>query len=234
MSTWRDFWNQDTPIYANERHKTLHYRGVARDIAALIPSPDAVVLDHGCGEATDADRVAAACGKLFLCDAAPLVRDRLNERFREVPNIQVVSPEGVGDLPDASLDLVVSNSVVQYLSRAELDASLRLWRAKLKPAGHLVLADVIPPDVSPLTDAAALMRFAWQGGFVVAAGVGLVRTALSDYRTLRSRLGLSQYTESGMLGILERAGFTAERRPRNMGHNPARMTFAARPAPDRA
>jgi SAM-dependent methyltransferase len=230
LSTWRDFWNQDTPIYANERHKTLHYRGIARDIVALIPSPDAVVLDHGCGEATAADRVSAACGKLLLCDAAPLVRQRLLERFREVPNVQVLSAEGVGDLPDASLDLVVSNSVLQYLSRAELDASLALWRAKLKDDGLLVVADVIPPDVSPVTDAKALLRFAWEGGFVIAAASGLVRTALSDYRTLRNRLGLSHYTETGMLGILERAGFTAERRARNIGHNPARMTFLARKA----
>ncbi len=228
MSTWRDFWNQDTPIYANERHKTLHYRGIARDIVALIPSPDATVLDHGCGEATDADRVAAACGKLLLCDAAPLVRERLKARFGEVPNIQVLPAEAVADLPDGSLDLVVSNSVLQYLSRAELDAALALWRAKLKPDGLLVVADVIPPDVSPLRDAEALLRFAWRGGFLVAAASGLVRTALSDYRTLRNRLGLSHYTETGMIGILERAGFTAERRAENIGHNPARMTFLAR------
>jgi hypothetical protein len=31
-----------------------------------------------------------------------------------------------------------------------------------------------------------------------------------------------------MIGILERAGFTAERRADNIGHNPARMTFLAR------
>ncbi len=228
MSTWRDYWNQDTPIYANERHKALHYRGIASDILELIPSPDALVLDHGCGEALEADRVASACGRLYLCDAAPLVRERLGERFRAVPNVQVLAPEGVADLPDGSLDLVVANSLVQYLSRAELDSCLGLWRAKLKDGGVLALADVIPPDVSPLTDAKALMRFAWRGGFVVAALSGLVRTALSDYRTLRARLGLSHYTETGMLGILERAGFQGERRARNMGHNPARMTFLAR------
>jgi hypothetical protein len=32
-----------------------------------------------------------------------------------------------------------------------------------------------------------------------------------------------------MLDILDDAGFTAERAPRNLGHNQARMTFVARP-----
>src|SRR5688500_18923408 len=75
--TWREFWNRDTPIYAGERHKLLHYRLLAKDVAALIPSPEAAVLDHGSGEALSADRVAARCRRLYLCDAAPFVRERL-------------------------------------------------------------------------------------------------------------------------------------------------------------
>jgi len=228
LSTWRDFWNQDTPIYASGRHKERHYAGVADDIVRLIPSRDAAVLDHGCGEALSADRVAAACGKLYLCDAAPLVRQRLNERFREAHDIQVLAPEGVSHLPDASLDLIVANSLVQYLSRAELDAALAQWRSKLKPDGALVLADVIPPDVSPIRDAAALLRFAWRGGFLAAALVGLVRTAFSDYRRIRREQGLAQYAEAEFAGVLAAAGFRAERLANNMGHNPARMTFLAR------
>jgi len=103
---WRDFWNQDTPIYVSERHKALHYALIARDMARLIPQPDAVVLDHGCGEALSADRVAARCGRLYLCDAAPLVRERLERRFGAEARIAVLAPEEVGGLPDASIDLV--------------------------------------------------------------------------------------------------------------------------------
>jgi SAM-dependent methyltransferase len=227
---WRDFWNQDTPIYVSERHKALHYRLVANDIAALIEDPASVVLDHGCGEALSAERVAAACARLYLCDGAPLVRERLEERVSRNPRIAVLAPEGVEALPDGSLDLVVVNSLAQYLSLDELRGLLRLWRAKLKPAGRLVLADVIPPDVSPLTDAKALLSFAASGGFLKAAVIGLVRTALSDYRKLRDELGLAQYDEPEMLEILAEAGFSAERRARNLGHNQARMTFVARPS----
>jgi ubiquinone/menaquinone biosynthesis C-methylase UbiE len=228
--TWRDYWNSDTPIYVNERHKALHYRVVANDIAALIERPGAMVLDHGCGEALSAQRVAAKCERLYLCDGAPLVRERLEERFGADPRIAVLAPEEIDGLPDASLDLVVVNSLIQYLSLEELRRHLRLWRAKLKRDGQLVVADVIPADVSPVADAKALLSFAWTGGFLKAALAGLVRTALSDYRKVRDELGFAQYDEAEMLEILSEAGFAAERRARNFGHNPARMTFIARPA----
>jgi ubiquinone/menaquinone biosynthesis C-methylase UbiE len=227
---WRDYWNQDTPIYSGERHKLLHYRLVANDIIGLIPSPDAVVLDHGCGEALFADRVAAKCGRLYLSDAAPLVRERLQERFGENGKIAVLSPDDVAEIPDDSLDLIVVNSLLQYLSLDEFRALLKLWRGKLKSEGRLVIADVIPPEVSPIKDAGALLSFAWRGGFLKSAVMGLARTAFSEYRKIRDEIGLSQYSEADIEDILQDAGFSIRRAERNLGHNPARMTFVASPA----
>ena len=227
---WREYWNRDTPIYVSERHKVLHYQLVGSDIAALVPSPEAHVLDHGCGEALSAGRVAARCARLYLCDAAPLLRERLAGRFGSNPKIAVLAPEEVERLPDGSLDLVVANSLVQYLSRDELRDLLRLWRAKLKREGRLVLADVIPPALGPIADARALLGFAWKGGFAARAVLGLVRTALSDYRKLRNALGLSTYAEGEMIELLAAEGFSGGRQRKNIGHNQARMTFVARPA----
>jgi ubiquinone/menaquinone biosynthesis C-methylase UbiE len=228
--SWRDYWNADTPIYVNDRHKLLHYQLIARDIAALVPGPGAHVLDHGCGEALSAGRVAAACARLYLCDGAPLVRGRLAERFRAEPRISVLAPEEVAAIPDASLDLVVVNSLLQYLSLEEFGDLLGIWHAKLKETGRLVLADVIPHETGPLDDVRALLAFAWEGGFLIAALAGLVRTALSDYRRLRAELGLAHYGEEELIQILRERGYSVRRYPTNIGHNRARMTFEASPA----
>lgn len=233
MTSWADYWNADTPIYVSERHKALHYRGVARDIVALIGElglpADATVLDHGCGEALSADLVARRVGRLYLCDGAPLVRERLAQRFAANERIAVLAPEAVGALSDASLDLIIVNSLVQYLTRDELFDLLAMWEAKLARGGRLVLADVIPREIRSTTDAAALLSFAWRGGFFGAALAGLARTALSDYRKLRSELGLAQYDEVEIIALLADAGFAAQRRRPNFGHNQARMTFVATP-----
>lgn len=232
--TWRDYWNSDTPIYVNERHKHVHYARIANDVLALLSEPGLRVLDHGCGEALSADKVAAATGHLYLCDGAPLVCGRLSERFARVGNLTVLSPEEMDRIADGSIDLIVVNSLIQYLKRPELDVALAVWRAKLAQDGRLLIADVIPGDVGPLTDALALLGLAAGNGFLLAALGGLVRTALSDYARIRAELGLSHYAEADMLAILEAAGFSAVRHHPNLGHNQSRMAFMARlkrPAP---
>ena len=111
--SWRDYWNRDTPIYVNDRHKLLHYRRVADDIRALLSRPGAIVLDHGCGEALAADRVAEAAGHLYLCDAAPLVRERLRGRFSGAAGVTVLARAELEALSDASLGVAVVKGVVQ-------------------------------------------------------------------------------------------------------------------------
>jgi hypothetical protein len=53
---------------------------------------------------------------------------------------------------------------------------------------------------------------------------------LSDYRQLRTKVGLQRYSEAEMLAKLAAAGFAASLAPVNIGHNPWRMTFVARHA----
>jgi SAM-dependent methyltransferase len=230
MGDWIAFWNSDHSIYVDDRHRDLHYRAIADDIAALVPSPAATVVDFGCGEALHADRVAAASGRLILVDAAEKVRAGLARRFTDVSRIAVRSPPELAGCPDGSVDLVVMNSVAQYVGSAELDALLASFRRLLRPGGLLVVGDVVPPDVSPVTDARALLKFAARGGFLGAAILGLIRTVLSDYSRLRSSLGLARYDVPAMTEKLAAAGFTAERAATNIGHNQARITFLARPA----
>lgn len=230
MTDWRAFWNSDHSIYVSARHSDVHYRDVAERIAALVPSRSARVLDYGSGHATHAGLVADVAAELMLCDAAPTVRAAVAARFADHPRIRVMTPEQVETLSDGRLDLIVSNSVVQYLSRRELAQVLTLFRRLLAPGGTLVVADVIPPDVGPMSDAAALLRYAARRGFLADALVGLARTAVSPYRKLRSTLGIGRYSTGEFLRALAEAGFAGERMPRNLEHNPARMTFRARPA----
>lgn len=225
---WRSFWDSDHSIYVSARHKDVHYADIADRIAAMVPGPRARVLDYGCGEAIHADRVAARAARVVLSDSASTVRAAVAARFAGEPRIEVMSPEQVAALPDAGFDLIVANSVVQYLTSEELDRLLALWRRLLAPGGALIVADVIPPDIGALADVSALLRYAARNGFLLAALAGVARSAMSAYGRLRNRLGLSRYTQDQFVERLRLAGFDAERVPVNMEHNPARMTFRAR------
>jgi SAM-dependent methyltransferase len=226
--SWREFWNSDHSIYVNQRHKALHYDRIARDLTAFIPSRDASVLDYGCGEAISAASLAEKCGTLYLFDAAPSVREKLRGRFSDHAKIMVLSPDGLDQMDEASLHLIIANSLLQYLQHREFEDLLDLWHTKLKPDGRLVIADVLPPDLDAVADVKALLEFAWRGGFLIAALGGLGKTFFSDYRRLRNEVGLTRYAPEDLFTLLAAHGFAGEQSPSNVGHNQLRMTFVAR------
>lgn len=229
MNDWIDYYDSTHTIYASRLHRDVHFEIVAADIIRYIPSPDAVVLDYASGEALSATKVADACAKLILAEPAPGVRGRLIDRFAPITKIRVRSLDDLRTMEAGSIDLAVMNSVSQYMTPPDLDDAFSVVRRLLKPSGRLVLGDVLEPNSGMAADVWALLRLGAAHGFLKDALVGLVRTALSDYRDVRSKVGLQRYGEAAMLAKLDAAGFQASRQPVNIGHNQARMTFVAQP-----
>lgn len=226
-------WREDrteAPIYVNDRHRALHFAGIARDLAAYLTREDAVVLDYGCGEALCADRIAARCGKLYLCEGSAHLRAQLAARFAAEPKIVVIAPEDAEALPDHELDLVVAASLLPHLPMEDLDELLGLWHSKLREDGCLLLAEVVPHETKPLAEAAALLRFAGSGGFLAAALASFAREVLSGRAEHREEeLAPARYDEPEMLALLRDRGFEGRRAETNLGHNQTRMTFVANP-----
>jgi SAM-dependent methyltransferase len=129
---------------------------------------------------------------------------------------------------EGSLDLIIANSLLQYLQHREFEELLEIWHRQLKPDARIVIADVLPPDVDATADVKALLDFAWRGGFLIAALGGLGRTFFSDYRRLRNEVGLTRYAPEDLFTLLSAHGFTGEQTPSNIGHNQLRMAFIAR------
>src|SRR5258707_2875881 len=142
MDDWIDYYDSTHTIYASRLHRDLHFQLIARDIIGYISSPDAVVLDYACGEALSAARVADACGKLYLAEPAPGVRGRLIARFAPNTRIRVRSLDDLRKMDEKSVDLVIMNSVAQYMTPHELDSALAVIRRLLNPAGRLELGDI--------------------------------------------------------------------------------------------
>src|SRR5947209_4212048 len=121
MDEWIDYYDSTHTIYASRLHRDLHFEVIARDIVGYIASHDAVVLDYACGEALSANKVADACARLYLAEPAPGVRGRLVARFAANTKIRVRSLEELKQMEPDSIDLVVMNSVAQYMTPQELD-----------------------------------------------------------------------------------------------------------------
>lgn len=228
MSDWISFFDSDHAIYVNARHRAVHALITGEGMLAYVRHGDRV-LDYGCGEAAYAERLVREAESLTLCEAAPNLREAVMRRVRHERYITMMSPEEIAALPDRSFEVVILHSVSQYLSAAQLDELLKLFRRLLAKDGKLVIGDVVQPGTPAWKDALALLRFGWRDGFFLAALRGLLRTALSDYSRLRKDAGLSRYSESQMLAKLHAAGFRGERQADNIGHLQTRMTFVAVP-----
>lgn len=230
--TWLEFWSGEQRLYVNDRHRELHFRDTAAQIIALVPGGRARVLDYGPGEALYADRIAEAAAHLTLCEAADATRHRLAGRFAGHARVTVTGEAGIAEVPAGSVDLMVVNSVVQYLSRAEFETLLAQARRVLSPTGRLLIGDVIPRRASAVSEVVAMLRFAARERFLAQATLAMAVTAFSAYPRIRNRLGLSRYDEAEMIGLLRNAGFAGRRYRTNLSHNPARLTFLADRLPD--
>lgn len=232
---WKEYWEHDSTVYVSPRHKSAHYDRLADDILgyanqSAVPVYRQRVLDYGCGEALSSARIAGNVGALFLCDGSSRVSDELEDRFGLVDNITVLKPDTLDAVADASVDLIVVNSVLQYVDPAAAGPLLKGLARKLAPTGEMLVADVLPPDLGALTDAGELLKFAAQQGFLSAAVIGLARAAVSDYARTRARHGLTRYSAADFERLAAATGLRAQALPRNLGHNPHRLAFVVRVA----
>jgi SAM-dependent methyltransferase len=229
MKSWLDFWNAPNAIYVSRRHQQAHYAKVLSGIRRFMPAGGAaVVLDWGCGDALAANDLAQTCRTLLLYDRADSTRRRLLVNFADRSKIRVLDDAELGAVAPASLDLIIVNSVVQYLDRRQFSDALRLFHRLLKSDGTLLLGDIIAPDTPLLGHVTTFLRFAWHNGFFIAALIGLARNFVSPYRKLRRDAGYACYMQKQMLGLLDDNGFVGERLASNVAVSQLRSSYVAR------
>jgi SAM-dependent methyltransferase len=232
VTSWIDFWDRPNAIYVNQRNLDAHFECLTRDIQRFVPAGGRkAVLDFGCGEALGAERLAEGCSTLYLYDAAPAVRKRLRKRLAHDGRIIVLDDQDLRRLDAGTIDLILVVSVIQYMAKDELISLLRFWHRLLKPAGELIVADVIEPETSMLLDVASQLRFAWSHGFLLPALAGIARMFFSDYRELRRKAGFAMYPAGEMIGLLRGAGFDGAGLPANFGPGRHRRAYKGRKAP---
>ncbi|MBV8537591.1 MAG: class I SAM-dependent methyltransferase [Alphaproteobacteria bacterium] len=227
--SWLAFWQAPNRIYVNRRHQMAHYAGLHAAIRPFLPfARGSTMLDWGCGDALAAPQMAETCGTVLLYDAVGNMRSQLRSRYGGDPRIKVLDEDDLAKLPPCSVDFILVNSVIQYLTRSQFIDALRTFHRVLRPAGSLLLGDVIEPGTSMVKDACNLLLFAARNEFLLSAIVGLMATFLSPYRKLRQRQGLSWYSASDLNRALADSGFSGEMLPANIAPSRHRRSYLCR------
>ena len=102
-------------------------------------TPDARVLEAGCGTGTHTLRAAGRCGRVHATDAVPEMVDYLRERVvrERVANVTVDQAALPAGLPAAEqYDVALAVGVLNYLP--DLEGALRALSACTRPGGDVV------------------------------------------------------------------------------------------------
>lgn len=128
--------------------------GVANHLRHAEIGPDDVVLDLGCGAGIDTILAARRAGRVIGLDFLPAMLERTRAAAAEVGLSNVETLEGEIEaipLPDASIDHIVSNGVINLSARKA--RVLAECARVLGPGGRLTVSDLtvedeeLPPEI---------------------------------------------------------------------------------------
>lgn len=215
---WRTYhrWNR-----RDERMAELWVRNLVNYLHGLSwLGPDRTVLDYGCGYFDVGLAIADRVGRVDGFDIDERTLDVARSRAAGNPASRLIGHPT--DLPPATYDLIVANSVFQYLaSDDEVNRTLRHFRTLLRPGGRreVLLGDLIPVRYSSARDALRSLRVAVRHGVLLTMMAHLWKAAFKG-----SGLALLRIAPERMAKLAVAAGFDCEHLPVNV--TPSRQRYS--------
>lgn len=202
-------------------------REYVRRLASVVGlAADQVVLDFGAGLGFVAEALAPIVASVWWWDPSPAMQAAALRRLAPLPNARLAPASAVTATaaPALRFDLILVNSVVQYMTPRELGAWLGVWRHLLRPAGGIVLSDLVRPGHVLAWDVLDQLALGVRGGCLartILAGVAEV----APFRGLTRRHPLTRIAPDELRRHAAAAGLEARLLPGNLTHR--RRRFAA-------
>jgi cyclopropane fatty-acyl-phospholipid synthase-like methyltransferase len=233
---WHTYFDRLAPDSSLYRAQARAYVSALTTIVGV--GDDQRVFDFGCGFGWVAATLAPLVSEVSFWDPSPNMRAVAEQNMAHLHNAMLLQPPLIepGREPDGwdgdPFDLILVNSVAQYMGAGELWDWLPIWRSMLASGGRVVLSDLISPDHGGLSDIADLVRFGLRTHTTLRAGLDAVG-GLRVYWTTNRRVPLRRVDVDELRYHATDAGFKVEVLPCNLTHFRKRWTALLRPGHNR-
>jgi cyclopropane fatty-acyl-phospholipid synthase-like methyltransferase len=230
---WSAFFERlrpDSPLY---REQSAVYVNALR--AAIDVRRTDRVLDFGCGFGFVARLLAPHVSEVWFWDASENMRAEARRTTADLPNARLCDvPAALSEDGDRvawqspTFDLILVNSVVQYMDPAEVPRWLARWRAMLSAEGRLIMSDLIAPEHRSLWDVADLLRLGVRRGLAL-RGAAEALGGVRSYRRTSRTVPLLRVAPDDLISRAGSAELDVEVLPQNLTHFTKRWTAVLRP-----
>ena len=220
---WVNYWLQHQGEPRVEQEESKDY--VSRLTRHVRLTSNLRVLDFGCGTGRVARLVAPRVNRVDLWDGSERMRQHARDHTADLPNVRLIDLEDPAQDPVAAYDLVIVNSVIQYMFVAEFHRWMGRLGPMLAPGGQVVLSDVLGPRTRLGHDLVTSLWFAASRGCLLDTLRHFART-LTWYRTAQRTQPLTRFSEQ-QIEDLRSGGWNVTRLPENLTFRPGRQTLIA-------
>jgi SAM-dependent methyltransferase len=173
---WLQYWDTLTPRSRLFEAQAAEY--VENLIGLDLLHPAMNILDFGCGFGYVTSMIADHVRLAYAWDRSRNMRDETMRRTSHQPNVRIVGGPGRLALDECnSVDVILVNSVVQYMEWPELLFWMGAWKNILAPGGAILVSDVIPLDYNSVGDVFDVINLSRRRGFLFEA----LRSGAKDF-----------------------------------------------------
>lgn len=216
-SGWINFW-------VNEREAFVKIMALATDFFAnqfarkFGPLKEKTVLDFGCGPGLLADSLKSAAVKITGADINQFFLDEYKRKHPEAELIRLPNEYGSDQhilkklLADRTFDYIILLSITQYFSdQDDLSRLLRVLKGCLKDGGKIIVADVVPPGHSSVSDGLSLLKHSLRRNHLVEMMFFINYVLSSRYRKHSSKTPLLSFSQDKIEQMATNLGLTCQR-----------------------
>ena len=185
-------------------------------------SREDIILDFGAGRGDIPLLIKDRVQKIYLFEKSKVSADILRKRFDGFQNVYIL--DDILEINE-SPSLIIINSVIQYMSKDEVENMLSNLRKISNLKTKLIISDILPSGYTKLVDAIYLLKTSMKNGFFLKFVADMITNILHSPKLSLKTSSLQIHDEDELKQILLKHGYDSIKMERNFTYSTQRYTL---------